>query len=104
MGIFKNGNKSNEEKLFDATFYDQIKNVKSILENADKKNKLLDINRITRYEYYPLLKAIENNNSDIVILLIDYANSHNIVLELNKKNENENYPLINAIENNNIEI
>lgn len=37
MGFFKNGNKSEEEKLFEVTFYDQIKNVKSILENAKNK-------------------------------------------------------------------
>ena len=34
---------------------------------------------------YPLLKAISNNNTEIVKLLIEYAEQHQINLELNKK-------------------
>jgi len=53
---------------------------------------------------YPLLKAIFENNIEIVQLLIEYANQHQIILELNEKNKDGDYPLSEAIFKDNIKI
>jgi len=57
------------------------------------------------FDLYPLLKATNSNNVDIVKLLIEYANNNNIILTINEKEKDSNeYPLFNAAEHNNLEI
>jgi len=53
---------------------------------------------------YPLLKAIENDNIEIVKLIINYANENNIILQLNDKDDSGFYPILSAIIKDDLEI
>ncbi|KAG4106029.1 ankyrin [Neocallimastix lanati (nom. inval.)] len=53
---------------------------------------------------YPISKAVHQNKSELVKLLINYASNHNISLDITVKDPNGNSPLAIAIKNNNIEI
>ncbi len=63
----------------------------------------MNLNEKDIFGYYPLDLAINDNNTKIVQLLIEYANQHQIILELNEKGH-EGYPLLKAISENNTKI
>jgi len=58
-----------------------------------KKNITLNINEKGKDGWYPLLRAVSNNNVEIVQLLLEYANQHQIILEY-KKEDIKNKPEI----------
>jgi len=101
-----------------------IELVKLFMGYAKKNYIFLDLNEKDVEGYYPLLKAIENNDIEIVKLLMQYANNHHIVLNLNekllspkvtrisekdhlklkKKHNYGRYPLLEAVKKNNVEM
>jgi len=69
-----------------------------LLEYADKKEILLDINEKMDRGAYPLLDAADRSHL-IVEAIIKYANKHNIILNINDSdNKYKRYPLLNAVE------
>ena len=61
MGLFK----SDDEQLFDAVENGNLKKVKKILKNSNNNNKLFNLNKKNNLEYYPLLRAIDKNNTEM---------------------------------------
>ena len=57
-----------------------------------------------KYGNFPLLKAIENNNTENVKILMKYANKNKIILNINDKNKQKLYLLVIANINNNYDI
>jgi len=59
------------------------------MDYANKKNILLNIKDQNCDKIYPLSKALNNNNIEIVELILDYANEKDITLDvypdINKK-------------------
>ena len=53
---------------------------------------------------YLFLKAISNNNIEIIKLLIRYAIENDIILNINEKNKNGDYLLLSSIINNKMEM
>ncbi|ORX80484.1 ankyrin [Anaeromyces robustus] len=74
------------------------------MDYAERNRILLDLNVTNHNDTYPLLSAIENDNTEIVKLLMDYAKRYNIKLEIKAKNKFYDYPLLLAIEKNNTKI
>ncbi|ORX71015.1 ankyrin [Anaeromyces robustus] len=84
---------------------------KVLVDYANKKRLILDINgknkendyplliafKYNNHGNYPLLNAIKKSNEDMIQLLIQYANEHKIILNLNEKDNRGNSPLLNAI-------
>lgn len=82
-----------------------IQKVKSILENGIKENKIYKLNGRDKDGYYPLLKAVENDDIKMTVLLMGYANKYGVNLEIREKNNDYGtYPLVQAVNNNNIEM
>jgi len=73
--------------------------VKYLLQNPNINIYENDINGNS-----PLIKAIGQNNIDLVKLLIDYCIRNKIKIDINGKDSNGNYPLIKAINQNNFDI
>jgi len=108
MGLFKKS-KSDIENLIYAIENKNIDKVKSILENSNKIQKVLNLNEKNKNKTSPFLKSIikmdnvfifEKNLNiyfEIFQLLIEYANEHQIILELNDRNKRGDYPLLRAI-------
>ena len=61
-----------------------------------KKKIILELNEKDNIGWYPLLKATDKNNIEMVQLLIDYATENKIILELNEKDDYGYYPLLDA--------
>ncbi len=77
-----------------AIFKNNIEMVISLINYANEKDIILEINNKNEKGNYPLLNAIVNNNIELIKLLIDYAKGKNIIFDINGKDENGNYPLL----------
>ncbi|ORY13338.1 hypothetical protein LY90DRAFT_636752 [Neocallimastix californiae] len=64
----------------------------------------ININKKTEDGNYPLLLAIDKNDTKKVEKIMNYANENGIILNINEKNNKGMYPLLKAVINNNIEI
>ncbi|ORY13335.1 hypothetical protein LY90DRAFT_518189 [Neocallimastix californiae] len=64
----------------------------------------ININKKTEDGNYPLLIAIDKNDTKEVEKIMNYANENGIILNINEKNNKGMYPLLKAVMNNNIEI
>eukprot|EP00833_Pecoramyces_ruminatium_P005835 jgi/Orpsp1_1/1179867/evm.model.c7180000071120.1 len=53
---------------------------------------------------YPLLRAVQNNNLEMINLLMDYANRNHIRLNIEDKNKNGVSPIFWAIRHKKFEI
>eukprot|EP00833_Pecoramyces_ruminatium_P012055 jgi/Orpsp1_1/1186087/evm.model.c7180000096804.1 len=99
-------NESTEKKLLNVikkryfVFNSKTEKVKSILEESNNKEKILNLNIQDQKEFTPLSLAAKNGDVEITQLLIKYAIQHNINLELFKCES----PFYWAIEKNEIEI
>ncbi|ORX77848.1 hypothetical protein BCR32DRAFT_247606 [Anaeromyces robustus] len=84
--------------------------IEVLIDYANKKNIILEINEKNRYDY-PIWTSIINHETIMTKkLLFDYANQNNIVLDINSKNfyeDNSNetfcYPLLYSIGDNETE-
>jgi len=104
MGIFSNF-LNDEKKLINAMSQRNSKKFVSIIKNASKKKKNIDLNNIKDDDdQYPLYWGIDIGNIEIIESLIKYANNHGVILELDKKVKNGNFPLLEAIKNDKFEI
>jgi len=56
--------------------------VKLIMVYANNNNIILQVNEVSKNNYYPLLWCTMNNNFEMTQLIIDYAYSKNIILRL----------------------
>jgi len=75
-----------------------------LINYANEKNIILELNEKDNKSKYPFLIAF-NNNIEMTQLLIDYANKKNIALELTDYNNDYGfYSLLFAIEKDNIEV
>jgi len=52
-------------------------------------NLTININHRVNKNVSPLYTAIDNNNTEMVKMLIDYAEDHNIILNINEKIESD---------------
>jgi len=100
MGFFRKS-KSVDEKLSSAIEKNNIQKVKSVLKSATKKKNFLKVNDRKCIENNYFVKAIDNNNADIIKALIDYINTHNFSISFNGSERN---PLYYAAKNNNYTI
>eukprot|EP00833_Pecoramyces_ruminatium_P006641 jgi/Orpsp1_1/1180673/evm.model.c7180000074290.1 len=75
-----------KKDLFNAIEKENVKKVRSILNNVVKKKKNLNLNIVKDEKgWNPLLLAIEKKNKDIVQLLLEYSNAPNKTLDINEK-------------------
>ncbi|OUM63345.1 hypothetical protein PIROE2DRAFT_10130 [Piromyces sp. E2] len=72
-----------------------IETVKLLMEYANQKNIILELNDANIIGWYPILWACYHNNVEMVLLLMEYANKHKIILEMDRKTyEDKMYPLL----------
>ncbi|OUM68004.1 hypothetical protein PIROE2DRAFT_58395 [Piromyces sp. E2] len=78
--------------------------VELIIDKANERNIILNMNQIGVFGDYPVLWAVIKNNTKLVCLIMNYAKKKDIILELNKKDVTGNNPLLMAVSHNNIGI
>ncbi|OUM70110.1 hypothetical protein PIROE2DRAFT_1789 [Piromyces sp. E2] len=78
--------------------------VRTIHQYQYKNYEIIDLNRYSYRNTYPLLLAILINNYDIVKLIIDYADRHNFLLNINQKGKKGYFPFFTAYINGNDDI
>jgi len=59
--------------------------VTQLINFANDKNMILELNQMNSKGNYPLLSAYLNKNIEIIKILIDYADKMGTTLELNQK-------------------
>ncbi|KAL6628713.1 hypothetical protein U3516DRAFT_739483 [Neocallimastix sp. 'constans'] len=77
---------------------------KLLIDYANENKFILEINDKNDKGWYPLLKAIYNDNFGMIKLPIDYVNKNKLILEINEKDNDGYNPLLKSVENDNIEI
>jgi len=73
--------------------------IKYILEKPD-----IHINEKCSYGYSAFMTAVNQNNTDLVELILDYSTVNNIPIDINEKDTSGNYPITKAINKNNFDM
>jgi len=78
--------------------------VKTVHQYQYKNYEIIDLNRYSHRNTYPLLLAILINHYDMVKLIIDYAERHNFLLNINQRGKKGYFPFFTAYINGNDDI
>jgi len=96
-------NNINDNNFFStAVYYNNFRIVSIIIDYANMKNIILNINKMNYHKQSLLRLSINNNNNEITRLLMNYANDHNILLNINESDGDT--LLLTASKNNNTNI
>jgi len=78
--------------------------LKKMIYHPNYNNSYININEITKYGKYPLLDAIEKNDTETVRSIMDYAKKTNTIIELNIKDEYQNSYIFKSFFKGNLDI